>query len=652
MLSGLDQLKEGDLFAGRYRVVRPIGRGGFGALYEVTDERTRGKRALKVLLPGALTSSDLRARFTREAQLTGAIEGDHVVRVLDASATDELPYIVMELLTGEDLEATLKRDGRLAPAAALVLLAQAARGLDRTHATGVVHRDIKPENLYVTRREDGSPCLKLVDFGLAKVSAPKGAPTTRVIGTPLYMAPEQVRGDGDVSPRADLYGLAQVAYSLLGGEPYFAVEVEQGVLALMVHICRGGQERATERASRRRRVALPPAFDGWFAKATALDPRERFGSALEQIDALRAAYEAAPAAGPATEPTLDVRAALAHDLTAAQASPRALSMEAPPIAQGSAIENESTAFAVRESPAARSIELRAPQPSPQAASLQAPRPVLAPAMTGPRTAVSPTAAPHTAMRPLPPAPPRRAVRASGAGRLAWVLVALLAATAAGIAVWWSVSGDEPTSKRRSSREDTPRKQRDPRSSAPSVAPRPNQPEVELTSHPAGGCELPTCAPFAPKDRSKVTSTELLELYGAAAAAVEPEAKLLHLSIPMFFSAVGVDTSEKHSFVQALFTTPRGVLKVSHHEGKLLISHEGDSRLEPVAPFGACTLERAVAIAQREGVVFGSEATTQSAFYGRYDDVRGGWSVQSSGHVLVIIAPSCTVQSHGVHKELQ
>jgi serine/threonine protein kinase len=551
MLSGLDQLKEGDLFAGRYRVVRPIGRGGFGALYEVTDERTRGKRALKVLLPGALTSSDLRARFTREAQLTGAIEGDHVVRVLDASATDELPYIVMELLTGEDLEATLKRDGRLAPAAALVLLAQAARGLDRTHATGVVHRDIKPENLYVTRREDGSPCLKLVDFGLAKVSAPKGAPTTRVIGTPLYMAPEQVRGDGDVSPRADLYGLAQVAYSLLVGEPYFAVEVEQGVLALMVHICRGGQERATERASRRRRVALPPAFDGWFAKATALDPRERFGSALEQIDALRAAYEAAPAAGPATEPTLDVRAALAHDLTAAQASPRALSMEAPPIAQGSAIENESTAFAVRESPAARSIELRAPQPSPQAASLQAPRPVLAPAMTGPRTAVSPTAAPQTAMRPLPPAPPRRAVRASGAGRLAWVLVALLAATAAGVALWWSLSSEDPSAQRRSSRKDAPRKQRAPESAAPRPAPSastgPSRPDGVFTSHPAGGCELPTCAPFAPKDRSKVTSTELLELYGAAAAAVEPEAKLLHLSIPMFFSAIGVDTSEKHSF---------------------------------------------------------------------------------------------------------
>jgi hypothetical protein len=91
--------------------------------------------------------------------------------------------------------------------------------------------------------------------------------------------------------------------------------------------------------------------------------------------------------------------------------------------------------------------------------------------------------------------------------------------------------------------------------------------------------------------------------------------------------------------------------VSHFEGKLLISHEEDRQLEPVAPFGACTLERAVAVAERRGVVFGSAPATQFAFYGQYDDVRGGWTVQSNGNVLVILAPSCTVLSHGVQKEL-
>jgi serine/threonine-protein kinase len=288
-------LVAGCLFHGRYEVAGCLRAGGMGAVYEVVDQKTRRKRALKVMLPSVVGDADLRARFKLEATITAAIESEHLVETVDADVDAETgaPFVVMELLRGEDLGATLARRRALPPAEVIELLGQAARGLDRTHAAGVVHRDLKPENLFLIQGDDGKPKLKLLDFGIAKIVAESGATlqTTRAMGTPLYMPPEQIRGDGAIGPRADLYALAHVAYTLLAGEPYWREEVASApaLFPVFSRILAGPQEPPTARAGRRRGVALPSAFDAWFLKATAAAPADRFDSASSQIAALAGA---------------------------------------------------------------------------------------------------------------------------------------------------------------------------------------------------------------------------------------------------------------------------------------------------------------------------------------------------------------------------
>ncbi len=282
-------LVPGALFHGRYRVVRSLKAGGMGAVYEVFDERVDGRRALKVMLPSILEQPEFRERFVREARFAGSIDSDHIVRVSDA-AVDEAtgtPFLVMELLEGEELGRLAAR-GRALPHGEVVgYLFQAALGLDKAHAKGIVHRDLKPENLFVTRRDDGSPCVKILDFGIAKAVAQDGdAKATLAVGTPKYMAPEQIRGDGSLGPRADVYALAHVAYTLLAGEAYWSEEAKASLFLLMGKIVAGAQEPPVARALRRGGVVLPPAFDAWFFKATAVDPAQRFDRATVCIAAL------------------------------------------------------------------------------------------------------------------------------------------------------------------------------------------------------------------------------------------------------------------------------------------------------------------------------------------------------------------------------
>ena len=285
-------LVEGGVFHGRYEVVRCLRAGGMGAVYEVLDRKTRRRRALKVMLPSAVTDADLRARFKLEATVTAEIDSEHLVETVDADVDAETgaPFVVMELLKGEDLGQALARRSALPPDEAVALLRQAALALDRTHAASIVHRDLKPENLFVTTGDDGSLRLKILDFGIAKIAAELGAPlpTTRAMGTPLYMPPEQIRGDGGIGPRADLYALAHVAYALLTGEPYWKEEsaAAPALYGLFVRILAGPTEPPTARARRRTGAALPPAFDAWFARAAALDPADRFAGASPVVAAL------------------------------------------------------------------------------------------------------------------------------------------------------------------------------------------------------------------------------------------------------------------------------------------------------------------------------------------------------------------------------
>jgi tRNA A-37 threonylcarbamoyl transferase component Bud32 len=296
-MEGLESLTVGALFHGRYRVVRRLKSGGMGAVYEVLDEKTDKQRALKVMLPSALEDPDFRARFEREARVTGSIESDHIVHVSDAGIDDatSIPFLVMELLRGEELAGLLRRAGPLPPADVLTYLSQAALGLDKTHAAGIVHRDLKPENLFLTRADDGSPRVKILDFGIAKVLAPDGSSnTTRALGTPKYMAPEQVRSEKTIGPRTDIYALGQVAYALLAGEHYWsadAADAGDSLFNLLMKIVAGADESASARAMRRRKVTLPAGFDAWFFRATAVDPEDRFDRASTAVAALAQALD-------------------------------------------------------------------------------------------------------------------------------------------------------------------------------------------------------------------------------------------------------------------------------------------------------------------------------------------------------------------------
>jgi serine/threonine-protein kinase len=284
---------EGALFNGRYEIVRTLKKGGMGAVYEVIDTVTRRRRALKVMLDESLADEDLQLRFAQEATVTAEVESEHIVETFDAGvAADGTPFLVMELLKGDDLEALLDRRGRFPPSFVVTVLHQAALALDRTHAAGVVHRDLKPANLFLCRRDDGSARLKILDFGIAKIVERSDHDTTRSVGTPLYMAPEQFHGEVPIGPSADLYALAQIAYTMLVGEPYWAREADDAVNVyhLLLRIVDGAIEPASVRA-KRRRASLPPAFDAWFARATHAKAAKRFTVATAMIAELAFALE-------------------------------------------------------------------------------------------------------------------------------------------------------------------------------------------------------------------------------------------------------------------------------------------------------------------------------------------------------------------------
>ena len=280
-------------FAGRYRVVRRIAAGGMGAVFEVEHIETQRRRALKVMLPELVADQELRDRFQLEARVTARIDSEYIVDVFDAGidAVTAMPFLVMELLQGEELGDVLKRVRALAPDLAVAYLRQVASALDKTHAAGIVHRDLKPENLFLTHREDGTPRIKILDFGISKVvnQGTAGA-ATRSFGTPLYMAPEQVLG-APVTPATDLYSLALIAYTLLVGASYWQEEADkfENAIAFVLHVSRGITDNPLGRASRAG-ASLPHGFDAWFWKATHVDGKQRFARASELVNELALLY--------------------------------------------------------------------------------------------------------------------------------------------------------------------------------------------------------------------------------------------------------------------------------------------------------------------------------------------------------------------------
>jgi serine/threonine-protein kinase len=217
----------GVLVAEKYELLRLIGRGGMGAVYEARNTSTLKRCAVKLLLtPELAGDAEVVKRFFREAKASGMIESEHVVAAFDSGIdAAEHVYYVMECLQGEDLEQTLTRLGLLSPAAAIKIILQAATGLASAHALGIVHRDVKPANLFLALMPDGEVKVKILDFGVAKVKMEVFNESTKsltvngsLLGTPLYMSPEQLRRASAIDEASDVWSLGVVLFECLTGE--------------------------------------------------------------------------------------------------------------------------------------------------------------------------------------------------------------------------------------------------------------------------------------------------------------------------------------------------------------------------------------------------------------------------------------------------
>lgn len=245
--------------------------------------------AVKFILAGREHEGDARERFTREAEAAAQVKSPHVAQIFDHGLTEEgVPFIVMELLEGEDLSRYLHQHGRLTLQETARIVTQICRALARAHARGLIHRDVKPANIFLCDVGTPERFVKLLDFGVAKMM--DGDPSTAtksgsVTGTPVYMAPEQLLGARDLDHRADLWSVGVVAYEMLVGRRPLP---EENAAAIGVRLHMRGMPRASEGLPELTPAAAE-AFDAWFAKVWAMDPKARYDSALtlsEDFEAL------------------------------------------------------------------------------------------------------------------------------------------------------------------------------------------------------------------------------------------------------------------------------------------------------------------------------------------------------------------------------
>ncbi len=274
----------GELVRGRYRVEQVMAEGGNGVVLRASDLELDRKVAIKMLTVSAGRDPNLRARFKLEARHAVRIKSEHVARVYDVGELDDgTQYIVLELLEGEDLATRLAADGRLDVTDAIDLVLQACEALAEAHHLGIVHRDIKLANLFVTRRADASPILKVIDFGLAKHWISTGSDATGLtqgmaVGTPRNMAPEQVTAADGQDHRLDVWALGTVLYELLAGEAPFDGPTLQAVFAKVLV----GEPRPLASL----RPELPPELVAIVGECLIKDPQARMGSVVELAAAL------------------------------------------------------------------------------------------------------------------------------------------------------------------------------------------------------------------------------------------------------------------------------------------------------------------------------------------------------------------------------
>lgn len=309
-MSELLDLSPGAIFANQFKVVRPLARGGMGAVYVVEQLGTARERALKLMHPQIASDDKAIERFEREAQVASKIESDHVVEVIGAGVDVETatPWLCMELLKGETLADRCEKAGRLSREDALEVIKQLGHALSAAHRAGIVHRDLKPENIFLaTPRREGVPfTLKVLDFGVAALVADaQGAKTTQGVGSPMWMAPEQTNV-GRVTTATDVWALGLIAFYLITGKAYWKAPSIEGssLTALLVEMMVEEMPPASVRARELLASGLvPDGFDAWFAQAVERDPNKRFRDATAAIPPLVAILEGAPARSPVAGPS-------------------------------------------------------------------------------------------------------------------------------------------------------------------------------------------------------------------------------------------------------------------------------------------------------------------------------------------------------------
>jgi serine/threonine protein kinase len=281
--------REGDVIAGKYRVDGVVGRGGMGVVLSAEHIQLKQQVALKILLLQGLDEArrkDARARFVKEGQAAARLTSDHVVRIFDVGTLDDgVPFLVMELLRGDDLATVIRRQGAAPVEVALDYVAQACDAIGEAHALGIVHRDLKPSNLFVCRKNDGRALIKVLDFGISKVIQSEDDPfegnltaTRAMVGSPLYMSPEQLRNAKRVDPRTDVWSLGMILYELLTGGPAFEADSLLGLTAAVA--------ADPPVPPRVRRPDISEALDALVLRCLEKEPAKRFQSISGLLEAI------------------------------------------------------------------------------------------------------------------------------------------------------------------------------------------------------------------------------------------------------------------------------------------------------------------------------------------------------------------------------
>jgi len=275
----------GQVLAGKYRIEQILGSGGMGVVVAARHLQMKHRVALKLLQPEGPASPEAIARLLREAQHATVVQSEHVVRVTDVGALPNgRPYLVMEYLEGTDLGQLLLQRGPLPEGLAVDYLLQALLGVAAAHALGIVHRDLKPTNLFLTERADGTPVIKVLDFGISKLTKPDAAlfdltrTTGALMGSPLYMAPEQIRSAKLVDPRADIWSFGVILQQFLTGQAPFMADDLAGVLAAII--------ADPPRSVREYAPHVSPALDQVILKCLEKDRNYRYQNAGELALAL------------------------------------------------------------------------------------------------------------------------------------------------------------------------------------------------------------------------------------------------------------------------------------------------------------------------------------------------------------------------------